>query len=151
MRSTRRRNRALHASIRPVPTDGKSSMALNKDVVEQPQPASSSVQFSLAGIGRPLLLLVELAAVIGLLIGAYQLWQVRQSLADDLATAQEVQAIIREGEAATTGAPSTAAGSTASDGVERQPSLIRRALGALSGDDNLQQQQTGNGVTRGAR
>lgn len=151
MRSTRRRDRALNASIRLRMTDGKSSMTLNNDVVEQPQPASSPAQDTYARIGRALLLMIELTAVAGLLIGAYQLWQVRQSLADDLATAQEVQSIIRERDVTNAGAPSMAAGATEANGAERRPSLIRRALEALSGDHNYQQQHTGNGTTRGAR
>lgn len=151
MRSSRRRNPALNASIRPSLTDGKSSMALNNDVVEQPQPTSPPVQLTYARIGRASLLIVELAAVIGLLIGAYQLWQVRQSLADDLATAQEVEAIIRDHDITTTGAPPMATGSTEASAAERQPSLIRRAFQVLSGDHSLQQQPTGNGATRGVR
>ena len=43
-----------------------------------------------------LLLFIEVAAVIGLLVAAFQLWQTQQTLQQDLRTAQEIQAIIQD-------------------------------------------------------
>lgn len=48
---------------------------------------------------RMLLLVVELIAVAGLLLAAGQLWQVRQTLHEDLRVAQEVEAAMRSAEA----------------------------------------------------
>lgn len=47
---------------------------------------------------KTLLLVVELLAVAGLLLAAGQLWQVRQTLHEDLRMAQKVEAAIRSGE-----------------------------------------------------
>lgn len=47
---------------------------------------------------RMLLLVVELLAVAGLLLAAGHLWQVRQTLNEDLRVAQEVEAAIRSAE-----------------------------------------------------
>lgn len=48
-------------------------------------------------VGKVLLLLVELLAVAGLLLAAVHLWQVRQTLHEDLKVAQEVEAVIQSG------------------------------------------------------
>lgn len=74
-------------------------------------------------VKKALLLIVEIIAVAGLLLAALEMWQVQQTLLQDLSAAKEVQAIIRDGE-----------GSTAAQGTgENSRELRPRDLDGLAG------------------
>ncbi|HZD11207.1 MAG TPA: hypothetical protein VE553_07680 [Candidatus Binatia bacterium] len=70
-------------------------MVLRKEATHR---RSHQSQLNYRKAKKALLLLVEILAVIGLLAGAAQLWQVRQQLQDDLTLAKKLQAAVEGSE-----------------------------------------------------
>ena len=124
-------------------------MASNTDIIEQAHPQREFPALSSAKTRKTILLFVELVTILGLLAATFQLWQVRQSLAEDLAAAREVQSLLNEGEqtappgvlggeaSQTTPAGQLPYGSpvqpTASTDVQSPSDMLQAARGAVRG------------------
>ncbi len=55
-----------------------------------------TINLTMKHIKKALLVVVEVVAVIGLLLVAFQFWQMQQTLHEDLNAAQEIQAVMQE-------------------------------------------------------
>lgn len=102
-----------------------------------------------------MLLIIELAAVIGLLIAAFHLWQVRQSLAEDLQAAQEVESLLTDGDETMSGEAGAsgkdAANGSATDSAPPQPPSSPKTIDGLPDRHNPEGLLSGPSATRGRR